>query len=280
MNKNMITIQKVGHYRHQHVLTHWQEEPELIHVVEGYIYCLIDGKEYRLAPGDICMIHSHHLHSMYCNTEHAGTFRSLLIEPALLTSHPQVLETYIDPIIIHMSVSHMIISSDKIITREIVQLMDTIQLLESKTFPAYELLLIAYLHMIFQKLYVLYQSMDSIQNKPFEEHIALYRHMASYIYENYMDRLSIDDLADVVHISRNKCYHLFKKYTQQSPMEFVNRYRLEVSTNLLAYTMNSLASIAAACGFCHQSYFGKLFLRQYGMTPLEYRKYHQHQQEP
>lgn len=131
--------------------------------------------------------------------------------------------------------------------------MDTIQLLESKTFPAYELLLIAYLHMIFQKLYVLYQSMDSIQNKPFEEHIALYRHMASYIYENYMDRLSIDDLADVVHISRNKCYHLFKKYTQQSPMEFVNRYRLEVSTNLLAYTMNSLASIAAACGFCHQS---------------------------
>ena len=44
------------------------------------------------------------------------------------------------------------------------------------------------------------------------------------------------------------------------------------SASLLRNTNESISSIAFACGFGQQSYYNRLFLREYGMTPKEYRK--------
>ncbi|NMB32666.1 MAG: helix-turn-helix transcriptional regulator, partial [Clostridium sp.] len=73
-------------------------------------------------------------------------------------------------------------------------------------------------------------------------------------------------------VCRSKCCKIFKRYLMQSPIEFLNTYRLEISSNLLKDTSKSVTEVAFACGFNHLSYYSELFKRYYGCTPSEYRK--------
>lgn len=96
--------------------------------------------------------------------------------------------------------------------------------------------------------------------------------MVSYIYQNYSEHITLDDISAAGNISRSKCCQIFKKYIGQSPMDFVNTYRLEISQHLLLTTTSSITDICTACGFNHLSYFTKQFQIKYGCTPRDYRK--------
>ncbi|HIR88766.1 MAG TPA: helix-turn-helix transcriptional regulator, partial [Candidatus Fimimorpha faecalis] len=70
------------------------------------------------------------------------------------------------------------------------------------------------------------------------------------------------------------CCQIFKKYSNQSPIDFLNTYRLEVSKNLLKETDKNITEIATSCGFNHLSYYASMFQNRYGTPPSEYRKLH------
>ena len=89
---------------------------------------------------------------------------------------------------------------------------------------------------------------------------------------HYSEKVTLNDLAAFAHISRSKCCRIFKHYLQQSPIDFLNAYRLKVSCSLLASTNKTITEIAFACGFNHLSYYSKYFAESYGCTPREYRK--------
>ncbi|MFQ6951908.1 helix-turn-helix transcriptional regulator [Blautia wexlerae] len=72
----------------------------------------------------------------------------------------------------------------------------------------------------------------------------------------------------------SKCCQIFKHYMQQSPVDFLNAYRLKISCQLLCTTRKSITEIAMLCGFNHLSYFSKYFMECYGCTPREYRVLH------
>lgn len=67
---------------------------------------------------------------------------------------------------------------------------------------------------------------------------------------------------------------IWKSLLQQSPIDFLNQYRLEVSCHLLKHTDLSITEIALNCGFLHLSYYSKMFCRCYGQTPSQYRQIH------
>lgn len=48
------------------------------------------------------------------------------------------------------------------------------------------------------------------------------KQMVSYIYQNYREIISLDDIASAGNVSVSKCCILFKKYLQQFPIDFVN----------------------------------------------------------
>ncbi len=96
--------------------------------------------------------------------------------------------------------------------------------------------------------------------------------MLEYIENNYQNDISLDDIANTVSISRSQCSKLFKQYTDQSPISYLNNYRLEKSREQLRNSDKNISQIAYDCGFNEQSYYSRLFLREFGCTPLEYRK--------
>lgn len=267
-----IKIMAPSSFRDEHVLSHYHDSIELIRIVSGDLNCLIQGQTYHVEKGDLCFINKKQIHRIYCDQDKDCSFRSITINPEMLTADRSIMEKYIKPILLDEDFSHSISSVDNVITRDITGIMDIIINLEQEKPQAYELAIVAFVHFIFQQLYKLYQESKGKAGACLNTDAVLYRKIANFIYENYDQKLSLDDIAKSGNISRSKCCNLFKKYAQNSPIDFLNLYRLEISTGLLKQTNDTIATIAMTCGFGQQSYYNRLFLREYGMTPKEYRQ--------
>jgi len=97
----------------------------------------------------------------------------------------------------------------------------------------------------------------------------------NYIKKNYMEDISIKDMCSICNFSEYHFMRLFKKYIGMTCIEYLNTYRLEIASKLLATTNNSIMDISFEAGFNNVSYFNKLFKSKYKLTPREFREINQ-----
>lgn len=86
--------------------------------------------------------------------------------------------------------------------------------------------------------------------------------------------IGVDDVLNEVKKSRSVFMEQFKKETGETIGRYITKAKLEEAKLLLAYSDKSLPAISNTLYFSSQSYFQNLFKKQYGITPLEYRKTH------
>ena len=92
------------------------------------------------------------------------------------------------------------------------------------------------------------------------------------IYNNLEDTsLDVEKLAKLVNMSRPTLYRKIKLISDLSPNELINLTRLKKAAELLAHGDNKIYEIADMTGFGSQTNFGRIFLKQFGMTPSEYQ---------
>ncbi len=90
--------------------------------------------------------------------------------------------------------------------------------------------------------------------------------------ERHYDRpIRVNDAARLCAMSACCFMNLFKEVTGQSFVAYLNRFRVAKAQSLLAVTDKAISEISLETGFCNQSYFGVIFRRVTGMTPLQYR---------
>lgn len=92
-----------------------------------------------------------------------------------------------------------------------------------------------------------------------------------YMRRNCAQKVSLDDVARHVYLSRAYLSTLFKEETGQSLFAYLTQVRVEKGKRLLEDQTLSLAQVAVQCGFEDQSYFSKIFKRETGMSPKKYR---------
>ncbi len=93
-----------------------------------------------------------------------------------------------------------------------------------------------------------------------------------YIYRNYTKKIYLDDVAEGLGITAAYLSRVFKKETGESFIDYITRFRVERAANMLVYSEESISFIAGYVNFPNQSYMGRVFKKQMGVTPLEYRK--------
>jgi AraC-like DNA-binding protein len=97
-------------------------------------------------------------------------------------------------------------------------------------------------------------------------------HIMRYIDEHYREELSLDMLAESLHLSKTYLSRLFKSETGSSITEYLTARRIREACKLLETTELPVERIGAETGFPNSSYFIQLFRRKVGVTPLKYRK--------
>jgi AraC-like DNA-binding protein len=93
-----------------------------------------------------------------------------------------------------------------------------------------------------------------------------------YIQAHLNQELTLQKVAQVVHLSRSQFIVQFRAQTGQTFVEYVTQLRLEWACQLLRETGWTIHHICTFTGFKAPSYFHRLFHRKVGMTPIQYRK--------
>jgi AraC family transcriptional regulator len=92
-----------------------------------------------------------------------------------------------------------------------------------------------------------------------------------YMAANFIDDISIEDVADASHISPFHFIRVFKRDTALSPHKFLLNIRISSACRLLRDTILSMTDVCFASGFNSLDYFDATFKRTMGMTPSQYR---------
>lgn len=93
-----------------------------------------------------------------------------------------------------------------------------------------------------------------------------------YIYNNYNKKLTIDDIAEDIYISKYYLSHIFKDNLNMTINEYITRVRIEKAVELMQRRDLSMNDIMNKIGFSSQSHFTKTFKKIMGVTPGNYRK--------
>lgn len=97
-----------------------------------------------------------------------------------------------------------------------------------------------------------------------------------FVEQNYFRRITLEELAAITYLNPFYLLKLFKKHTGYTPGEYINRFRIEYSKQLLAKPEMTIEQIALFLGFNTHSYFSKIFRQSTGLTPVQFRKMYLH----
>ncbi len=94
--------------------------------------------------------------------------------------------------------------------------------------------------------------------------------MLNYLNMHFTEVISLQDLADQVHLSREVCCRLFKKMTGKTITGYLEEYRVNKSFSLVQSGQYSMTQITEMVGFSNPSRFASAFRKRFGCNPGEY----------
>jgi two-component system response regulator YesN len=97
-----------------------------------------------------------------------------------------------------------------------------------------------------------------------------------YIHSHYGSDLTRNDLAEIVYLNPDYLARIFKRETGVSLGSYVIQVRIAAAKHLLETTNMSVYTVANKVGYTNYSYFSKLFKKEVGLPPNDYKKKQQY----
>ena len=95
-----------------------------------------------------------------------------------------------------------------------------------------------------------------------------------YIEEHYMDPLTLEHIAEHVHLNASYFSIIFKKQTGQNFSDFLTGCRIEAAKKLLRETDMPVSAVCESVGYLDRKYFSRTFMKLVGIKPSAYRTLH------
>lgn len=130
---------------------------------------------------------------------------------------------------------------------------------------------------LFEFLYQLAQDYPSREPVKTMNRSEMIEYALYYIAQHFADQLSVESLAEAMHIDRTYLHRLFTKRVGSSPQAYIRRYRIDQAGQLLRETDYPIQVIARAVGYQNQFSFSKAFSTLCGQAPSAYRQTHRPQ---
>lgn len=257
------------------VRPHWHEHLEFIQVVEGEAQVLIDNRTFIAGAGAILFINSCKIHSMHALNGTSSVIHGMIFDMSLLTGsfeHSEMQHLFarfvqtapiLEPILPSQPLWHELQPHFEIAFEEYAaQDIGCELIIKSSVYR----MMIPLLRGYRQEL-----PLSNNVNKSFEHYKRL-KPAIDFIESRYAHKIYTNTLGELVNLSPFHFTRFFKKVTGLSPMNYINRYRVEMAKRLLIEQDLTITQIAERTGFCNVNYFDKVFKEMNGFTPLELRK--------
>ncbi|MDX2360872.1 MAG: helix-turn-helix domain-containing protein [Crocinitomicaceae bacterium] len=92
-----------------------------------------------------------------------------------------------------------------------------------------------------------------------------------YIEKNVEQKLNIDEIADLVNVSARTFLRRFKKATSNTPLEYIQRVKIEAAKKKLESTTMNVQEVMYGIGYIDDKAFRNTFKKYTGLSPVEYR---------
>lgn len=102
--------------------------------------------------------------------------------------------------------------------------------------------------------------------------IARTKAMIQFIQEHYSAQITLKDIAASANISSREASRCFQRSIHNTPINYLNEYRIQIASQMLLRSDNTITTISETCGFSSGSYFSKVFREKMQCNPLEFRK--------
>ena len=239
---------------------HWHEYVEILFLKEGSLNGIVQASEYQLHPGDLMVINSKDLHMTRTN---GCSYLLLQISASQLRSYlPDFDFLRFDTCIPKGSVSEPLCN-----------LLSQMEQIKEEQFPQYQLL---FTSKLYEFLYVLCTRCSTrlTPQKPVKIGRDLQRvtQIMEWIRLHYREPLTLEAAADSLALSKEYFCRLFKKYTGQTFLEYLNDVRTMHLYEDLLHSDKTITDLMEKHGLSNYKIFMRTFKKLYGSTPQNIRK--------
>lgn len=251
---------------------HWHDEMEIIYIKKGNGLITVDFVQYPVSSGTIVLILPGQLHSIDEDPGDSMEYENIIFHPNLLIAKTvdSGNTAFLQPLFAGELTVPTVYNYDTPFYQEIASCVDANDEIR-KTFPkGYQLFLKSQLFLLFFLL-VNHHSSNAAVRKDTRS-LDKMKRILKYIENNYMNRITIADIAGEAGLSQSHFMKYFKNTMGTSFIDYLNEYRLTMASRLLLSSDSTILNIAVEVGFDNLSYFNRTFKRRFGQTPSAYRK--------
>jgi AraC-like DNA-binding protein len=256
----------------------WHERLELFLPLDGLAHFIMGQQEVKLGRGDLLVVDNLKLHTVldFARFDTRVIVISFMPEFVYSLGSPVHDYAFLLPFYSKLETEpHVLRASDELaapVYQALVPLLQCyFQLSEARYFQAgckaFFLEILYYLTQRFQGSDVLRSEFLRQQQRS-----QRLRKLLDHISRKYMERISVSDAARLANMSQAAFMKLFKQVAGMTFVAYMTRVRLTQALPLLRQTDLSIADISSEVGFSDQSYFDRRFKRQFGLTPVQYRR--------
>ncbi|MCI9388826.1 MAG: AraC family transcriptional regulator [Lachnospiraceae bacterium] len=267
-------IQNLSEYLNMRAFPHWHDDIEMMYILKGRLNYHVNGK---IIPLDTHACAITNCGQMHFSSDYEGedcTFFCMIFHPRLVTGNSAIYKRSISPVLNNPDFQYRYFSAQHPFHDTIAELVAAIRRSKEEKAWGYELEIIGMLHGFYARFVRENGLLRSDHLEMDDQELKTQQRMLLFIHQHYMDKITLDDIADAGNVCRSRCCQIFRQYLDISPITFLNQYRLEISCQMLAWEDASITDIALRCGFIHNSYYAQIFRKTYGCSPKAYRQRH------
>ena len=254
---------------------HWHEYLEIALCLEGTGRFLFGRRVHPVEPGDVFLVDNSHPH--VAHPDPGGSLRLLLVlfRPELIAGPGcRAFDSgYLAPFRAPDERALQRIPAGSPLARELTPILHELAGVAGRRDPDDRHLLDAILRLALGVLVRASSTGDADLDADAARREQI-RPVLSYVEEHCRERVTLDEVAEVVHLSPSRVRHVFRDVSGVGFKEYATRVRLTEAKRLLLATDLSVAEVAHSVGYTNVHQFYTVFNRYCSLLPAEYRRYY------
>lgn len=248
------------------VLEHWHKGLEINYVCIGPTDYVIDGVHHQCHAGDVCLINSGSIHSIYKHftelDDACDAFTTIIDYEFLKLVVPDIDNCYF-----------ALTDETMPIIRK--KMDEILKCYESENYQYRHVALTGHVYQLIFLLCEFCQRERGIVEMKTRQHILHVCKIMEYVEKHYQELTNQSEVARQMGFSREHFCRYFKQYTGITFREYLTRYRLNKAKQLIETSTDTELTIALDVGFSDVKQMSSAFKKYYNMTPSQYRKTYQ-----